>query len=484
MRHPVNCRRQVIRIVTVVLTVILTSLLSLLTAQLGAAKENVLMIYLVGVLAAAVITHSCLYGAITSVCSVLAFNFFFADPVHSLLVRNGQDALLVVFFLAAALICGTVSSRLRTQTVLARRMHRLTGQLLMLTDEAEILQTGMVFISHVSGYPCRIEPNHSDPTGQAAETPGYFPHPENMRFPLRGRGSASRTLLLATGGARISRAGRTQLTNAVYQISIALDRAFIYSEREKIRLRMESERLKNTLLRSLSHDIRTPLTAISGAAGVIMDDRGNLTAEEIRSLACDIWEKADTFSRTVRNILDLTRITDQAMRLNRTPEAVDDLLHEAAQRARAALRDCHLTLHAPADILTVPVDGELVVQALVNLLTNAAQHGGAACAITLSASQTEEGVEFCCIDNGPGISPEILPVLFDGLLTHAAGRGDRARGTGLGLTICKAIAEAHGGRITAENRQPPAHGAVFRMLLPDCEKEEFYGTNRNPSASD
>ncbi|HQQ89932.1 MAG TPA: ATP-binding protein, partial [Oscillospiraceae bacterium] len=259
----------------------------------------------------------------------------------------------------------------------------------------------------------------------------------------------------------------------VHQMAIVLDREFIYLEREKIRLAMEKEHLKTSLLRSLSHDIRTPLTAISGASGLIIDNYDSLSDEEVLELAKDIHEDSSMFMLTAQNILDMTRITDGRMEIKKNYEAADDLIGQAAAQTRTFLEGNELQVHLPEEILMVRVDGTLIVQVLVNLISNACKHAGGQVKIELSVYRSGGDVVFECADNGHGIDEGLLGTLFNDFVTLPRNMSDKGRGVGLGLSICKAIVEAHGGRITAENRA--SGGAVFQFYIPDEEAEETEG---------
>ncbi|HPW00611.1 MAG TPA: DUF4118 domain-containing protein, partial [Oscillospiraceae bacterium] len=443
------------------------------------AKENVLMIFLLGVLLTAVFTSGYFYGLLCAAASVFLFNFFFTEPLHSFVIRDPQDMLLMVFFLIAASISGTMSSKFRAQAALAREnqrttqlMYEITESFLNLTGTENIVMNGIRFINGHTKCECcvRLDSGKFEDGSTEYKSGGYVPSGRDLVFPIQGLASVIGTLAVGGRAEKVTEEHERLFQAVAHQMAIVLDREFIYVEREKIRLAMETEHLKSSLLRSLSHDIRTPLTAISGASGLIIDNYDALSDEEVLQLAKDIHEDASMFMLTAQNILEMTRITDGRMEIKKDYEAVDDLIAQAAAQTRTFLADNRLRVRLPDEILTVYVDGVLIVQVLVNLISNACKHAGERVEIELSAYRSGRETVFECADNGRGIDERILGTLFDDFVTLPRNTADQGRGVGLGLSICKVIVEAHGGHITAENR--PSGGAVFKFYLPDEETGE------------
>lgn len=238
----------------------------------------------------------------------------------------------------------------------------------------------------------------------------------------------------------------------------------VREEQESIRLSMEREQQRNILLRSVAHDLRSPLTALYGSGSVLTEDYDHLTDAERRSLAGHMTEEILWLTNLVENILNMTRITDSGLALHIEKEAVDDLISEALRHTRPLLRERAFQLSLPEDVIMVPADGKLIVQVMVNLLENAVRHTPATAAVRLSA-RTENGeLRISVADTGDGIRAEHREHIFDRFVLMDNGVIDAKHGLGLGLAICKAIVEAHGGRIWVEDNQP--RGAVFCFTLP------------------
>lgn len=233
---------------------------------------------------------------------------------------------------------------------------------------------------------------------------------------------------------------------------------------ESLRAEAEKERMRSNLLRSISHDIRTPLTSIIGSTSAVLDNP-DLSQEDRRSLLEDVKQEAQWLIRTVENLLSITRIGSDRTELNKQLEPVEEVLAEAVQKARKRLPDIKFSVEVPAELLMVPMDPILIEQVLSNLIENAVIHGQTTTAIHLRAEKTEDGfAAFSVRDNGQGIPPALLPHLFDYSIRHASPpTGDGKRNMGLGLSVCSAVVKAHGGRLTAHNHPD---GAEFIFCLP------------------
>ena len=238
---------------------------------------------------------------------------------------------------------------------------------------------------------------------------------------------------------------------------------------DKLRMENEKIRMRADLLRSVSHDIRTPLTSIIGSTSAVLDNP-DLSLEDRRTLLQDVKQEAQWLIRVVENLLSITRIGGDQAELTTRPEPAEEVLAEAVQKAHKRLTDIQFTVNAPDELLMVPMDPILIEQVLSNLIENAVVHGVTTTAIHLSVSKTEDGLAaFSVRDNGQGIPPALLPHLFDYSIRHSAGpTGDGKRNMGLGLSVCNAIVKAHGGHLTARNT---GDGAEFIFCLP-LSKEE------------
>lgn len=239
-------------------------------------------------------------------------------------------------------------------------------------------------------------------------------------------------------------------------------------QQERLRTESEKEKMRANLLRSVSHDIRTPLTSIVGATSTLLETEG-LSQEEQRALLEDARDEAQWLIRVVENLLSITRMGDARTQLAKVPEAAEEILGEAARKFRKRFPEIQVAVSVPDELLLVPMDAILIEQVLSNLLENAATHGQTVTQIRLSVKREDAYARFSVQDNGCGIPPKELPRLFDGTLKRSeTPSGDGKRNMGLGLSVCMAIVRAHGGSMEAKNL--PC-GAEFSFRLPLSEKE-------------
>jgi two-component system sensor histidine kinase KdpD len=239
-------------------------------------------------------------------------------------------------------------------------------------------------------------------------------------------------------------------------------------QRAELRAENEREKMRANLLRSVSHDIRTPLTSIIGSTSAVLDNPG-LSPQEQRELLEGVRSEAQWLIRVVENLLSITRIgTDQAQ-ITKQMEAAEEIMGEVAQKFRRRFPDIAITVSAPEELLLVPMDPILIRQVLSNLLENAAIHGETTTQVYLELRREGDFACFSVRDNGCGISEKELPTLFDGALKHnRSSTGDEKRNMGLGLSVCLAIVRAHGGAMEAHNLDT---GAEFLFRLPLKEGE-------------
>lgn len=239
-------------------------------------------------------------------------------------------------------------------------------------------------------------------------------------------------------------------------------------EQDRLRLENEKVKLRADLLRSVSHDIRTPLTSIIGATSTVLENP-DLSEEEQRALLADVRDDAQWLIRVVENLLSITRIGDEPANISKESEAAEEVLGEAVRKFRKRFPSVSVEVHVPDELLLVPMDPILIEQVLSNLLENAVFHGETTTRIVLSAQREGACARFVVQDNGCGIPREKLHTLFDGALKcdESAPR-DGKRNMGLGLSVCMAIVRAHGGTMDAENT---SSGAAFSFCLP-LSKEE------------
>lgn len=240
--------------------------------------------------------------------------------------------------------------------------------------------------------------------------------------------------------------------------------AQLLNEREKLLMEAEKEKMRANLLRAISHDLRTPLTGIIGSSSSYLETKEYLTEEEKDALVRHIYEDSNWLLNMVENLLTVTRINAQNASVAKSDEPVEEVVEEAVTRLRKRLPNASIRVKVPDEFYLIPMDATLIEQVIINLLENAVLHSGATAPIELTVWVNEKNMQFDVIDYGHGISEDRLSTLFDGTGSYnKSNSSDTHKGMGIGLSICKTIINAHGGRITASNHE---HGAKFSFTLP------------------
>lgn len=240
-------------------------------------------------------------------------------------------------------------------------------------------------------------------------------------------------------------------------------------EREKLLMDAEKEKMRANLLRSVSHDLRTPLTGIIGNSSTYIDNCSSLSEEEKLKLVGHIREDSNWLLNMVENLLSVTRINQSSMKIVTSLESVEEVVAEAVIRFHKRLPNAAVKVQVPDDFLMIPMDAMLIEQVIINLLENAIVHSGSKLPVELTVTCTHTLVSFCVKDYGIGISPDKLSTIFDGSCYNPEVSSDGHRGMGIGLSICKTIITAHDGAIVAANHE---NGCQFTFTLPRGNKIE------------
>jgi two-component system sensor histidine kinase KdpD len=458
-------------------------------------KSNLIMVYLLGV--AFVATRFGRWPSVLAAAlSVAAFDFFFVSPHLTFAVSDTQYIVTFAVMLIVALLISTLAVRVRDQGERARHREERTRLLYTMSRELAGLRTPEAIaataarqVSDVFKGPVqlllangedRLQPvpaaapgfpadareravadwafTHDRPAGLGTDT---LPGAAAIYLPLHGGDDPLGVLGVAPHAdlLPLSRDHQDLLETLASQIAAPLRSARLAVQAERARLDAERERLRGTLLSSVSHDLRTPLSAITGAASSLRDDLA-LGAAPRRELTQTIYEEAERLDRMVGNLLDMTRLEAAEVHLKREWHSLEEVVGAALERVEGRLEGRRVGTAIPADLPLVPIDGLLVQQLLVNLLENALKYTPPTASLRIEATARGGGVEVVVADDGPGLPPGGEELVFEKFYRSAGGHD----GFGLGLAIARAIADAHGGRILAENLEP--HGARFRVTLP------------------
>ncbi|MCC6578994.1 MAG: sensor histidine kinase KdpD [Phycisphaeraceae bacterium] len=473
------------------------TLVGMTIGRFGMTDPNIVMTYLLAVVLVAVWIGRG-PAVFASLAAVLLFNFFFTRPYYTFSVDNSDYVFTFIVMLAVALIVSALTVRIGNQVRLARQRERRTevqyrvsqalantsGRLQIAMAAEEHLTTifgGEIAVFAVEdgamrplvrrghGFteiPAELEAarwvfEHKQIAGRGTDT---LPAAQAMYLPLQGAEVAVGAIgwRPLNDDDLLSIERRQLLESFATQIALALERDRLAHDAQRILAEAQAERLRSSLLSAVSHDLRTPLAAIAGSASAMLErNHDDATRHD---LLRTIYEEADRLARLVDNLLHLTRIESGSLKVRKQWQPLDEVVGSALHRVEPALRSRAIETSIPADLGLVPLDGLLIEQVLVNLLDNAAKYTPADSAVTVSARQTPDGVDVEIADRGPGLDEAERERVFDKFYRSCRVSSDRGRGAGLGLAICRAIIQAHGGNIRALPRD--GGGTRFVFTLP------------------
>ncbi|MGD0674581.1 MAG: sensor histidine kinase KdpD [Polyangiaceae bacterium] len=459
---------------------------------------DVVMIYLLGII---LVSLRFGYGPsiVAAILSVLLLDFFFVPPYLNFAVSDFQHVVTFAVMFVVAVVISNLTRRVRLQADEARFRERRTASLYGMSRElaatratrnlasvaaehvhevfeatvAILLETEEGHLDNVATGSHSFNPDekergvvewvfsHDKTAGLGTDT---LPSASALYVPLRGaQGRIGVLGVIPSDPHRFHDVDqRTLLHLFASQVATALERSRLGEEAQRANLQMEAERLRSSLLSSVSHDLRTPLSVITGSASALLESEPEIASPVRRDLVETIHEEAQRLNRLVRNLLDMTRLTSGAVKIAKEWQPIEGVIGAALDRLEDQLRGRAITVSVPPGLPPVPIDGVLVEQLFINLLENAAKYTPSGSPVDISAHPGGGHVLVEVADRGPGIPADLVDRIFEKF--YRLPREGASGGAGLGLAICRAIVEAHGGRIWAENRH--GGGAVFRFTLP------------------
>jgi two-component system sensor histidine kinase KdpD len=433
--------------------------------------RNLAMVYLLGVAFVATRVGGG-PAALASCLSVASLEFFFMPPYFQWTTDDPQYVFTFAVMLLVALLISRLASRVREQARQARQRERRTQILYAMTRELAALSRPQDLADaaarHLSGVFNAQATVRLSVDGRPADDASAAGGDDAIRLPFPGgRGVVGVAALHPNEGLALTKDSLELLETLTRQIAVSVERAQLAEQAEKAELDVERERLRNALLSSVSHDLRTPLSVITGAASSLVGD-ATLSGEARVELSATIYEESEHLNRLVGNLLDMTRVEAGELRVAKEWHSLEEIVGTAVRRLKKVLREHVVWPRLPPDLPLVPLDAVLIEQVFVNLLENAAKYTPKGSRIEIAAVRGENTVTVEVADAGPGLPPGDIGRLFE-KFQHGG------RGGGLGLAICRAIVLAHGGEITARNR--PSGGAVFALALPLIGAGSAYPTH-------
>ena len=453
-------------------------------------------------------TSGYICGALSAFLSVILFNYFLTEPRLSLVAYGSKYPITFAVMFAAALLTGTLAAKLKVHAQLSARdayrtkllfdmnrqlqkaetpeeVYRMTAmqiQKLMQRDVLICPAQGGALLDEII-YPADGRSSYSIPDAdgeqnviqwvwqnrkRAGATTHNFPKAKRLYLAIR----TSQQVFGVVGIPMDKQTQPDAFTSSVLfsilgECALALESLHNAAEKEKAAVLAKNEQLRANLLRSISHDLRTPLTSISGNADTLLHSYNALDEQTRKQIFTDIYDDAQWLTGLVENLLSITKISDGSVKLRLSDQVVDDIVSEALRHIDRRSTEHHIEMDCGDVPLLVRVDAGLIVQVLINLVNNAVKYTPTGSNIRITAIPRENMAEICVSDNGPGISDELKERVFEMFFTGSNPIGDSRRSLGLGLTLCQTIIHAHNGEMTLKDNSP--HGCIFSFTIPLSE---------------
>lgn len=466
----------------------------------GFPETNIVIIYLLSILLTSRFTPGYGYGLQAAFYATLIFNYFFTAPYFSLSVDDPSYIITFIIMTVTAFITSALTSRVKQSAILATQketetaaLYHLTNRLSDAVDIESIVRIAIDAISNsldcFAACLCFSDKGIPDATFLQQQMDGQqvrrstsniqeikkkiealhtacYEGEEFYDFPIYGRESILGIVRLPSDYAKeMKDANKKLLRSMIESIALAMDR--YYSTQEKLESRNEAiqERYRSSLLRAISHDLRTPLTSILGSSEILIDM--SVHYPEIKKFVNDIHKEADWLRALVENILNLTRLQDGKLLLDKEYESAEEVIGFSINNILRRYPEYKIHVEMDEDDIIIPMDARLIAQVFINLLDNAVKYSKDDKEISIRGwkDATDHEAHFVVADRGVGIKESELANIFQLFYTTKTKQVDGQHGIGLGLSICEAIIKAHGGTIVARNRGK-MDGVEFELTLP------------------
>lgn len=467
------------------------------------SEANIITVYILSVLLTSIFTTQRIYSLISSVVSVLTFNFFFTVPVYTFsAAESGYPVTFLIMFISA-FITSSLAVKLKqhakqsAQNAYRTKILLETNQLLQKARQTEdiiavtanqlnkLLKKDIVFYSVDKGtlLPPKLfstyEGNIDDYTNENERTVAMWVLKNNkhagattntlgsakcLYLAVRVNEAVYGVVGISTQNSPIDSFENSILLSVLGECALAMENQRSNQEREDAAVLAKNEQLRANLLRAISHDLRTPLTSISGNANILFTSEESMDAPTKKRMFTDIYDDSLWLINLVENLLSVTRIEDGSMGLRLSSDLVEDVITEALRHVNRKKEEYHIEVRSSDSFILAKMDARLIVQVIINIVDNAIKYTNPGSEIILSTEKQKDLVVVKISDNGAGIPDESKLKIFDMFYTANTKIVDSRRNLGLGLALCKSIINAHGGEISVYDNVP--HGTVFQFTLP------------------
>ncbi|MDD3114608.1 MAG: sensor histidine kinase KdpD [Anaerovibrio sp.] len=486
---------------------LVSSLLGMVFWRLGFDDANIIMVYLLGVLVASVTTSNQVYSLVSSVISVLVFNFLFTEPRFTLQAHAPDYPVTFVVMFLAAFLTGSLAIRLKRQ---ARQAASAAWRTKVLFDTNQLLQQAgsrediaaaaarqllkllgrdiVFYLAETDGLGrSRIFPASEEPVDEGCISANEQAVADWVYRNNKHAGATTETLANArclylavrinskvygVVGIVINNQPLDSFENSILlsilgECALVLENEKNTREKEAAAVLVKNEQLRSSLLRTISHDLRTPLTSISGNASNLLSNGAFFDEAARKQLYTDIYDDAMWLINLVENLLAVTRLEEDKLNLRLSEDLLEDVIAEALRHINRKSAEHHIAVESREDFLLAKMDSRLIVQVIVNIVDNAIKYTPPGSHIVIRMARQGSRAVVSIADDGPGIPDEVKARVFDMFYTGANTVADSRRSLGLGLSLCKSIINAHGGEITVSDNVP--QGSVFTFTLPEGE---------------
>lgn len=483
------------------IVLLISTLIGIVFSELGYSEANIITVYILGVLITAVITTHRIYSLISSVLSVLVFNFLFTLPTFSLTAYDsGYPTTFLIMFIAA-FITGTLAEKIKQHasqsaqtayrmkilfdtnimlqqakeeyniiSITANQLNKLLDKdVVFYMSQGEILSKPFVFSisdedkNYINDNERAVAAWVSKNNKRAGATTDTLSQSKCLYHAVRINDVVYGVLGIEMKDDQLDIFETSILLSMLGECALALENKKASKEKEEAAILAKNEQLRANLLRSISHDLRTPLTSISGNAGILLTSENSLDFNKKKQLYQDIYDDSLWLINLVENLLSVTRIEDGTMQLNKSAQLVEEIINEALQHIRDR-KDHNIKIEMEDELILAKMDARLIMQVIINIVDNAIKYTPANSDIIICAKRQIDMVLISIKDNGDGLDEESKLRVFDMFYTGSKIVMDSRRSLGLGLALCKSIILAHNGEICVKDNIPK--GSIFEFTLP------------------
>lgn len=495
-----------------ILVLVGVTLVGIWFRSLGFSEANIIMVHILGVLITSLLTENIIYTLLSSLISVFSFNFFFTIPMHTFLAYDRGYPITFLIMFITAFITGTLTKRVKQQAHLSAIKAYRTEILLKSSQKLQRAKSKEEIIDEISKQVLKLlnktiifypvenkqlskpkvfksnlqedESIYLNPDEEAVATWAYrnnkhagaststLPGAKCLYLALRCDDIVLGVIGIYLKNTTIDAFENNLLLAILNEGAMALEKEASNRKKREIEIKANQEELRANLLRSISHDLRTPLTSISGNTGILLDSKERLSKERKVEIYSDIYEDSMWLISLVENLLSITKIENGAIHLNKEAELINEIILEAMHHISKDSADHFIQLDLSDEFLFALIDSHLIMQVIINIVNNAIKYTHKGSTIKIKTRKDKQSLLIEISDDGQGIPDNQKDKLFEMFYTRDNLMGDSRRGLGLGLALCKSIIEAHEGTIKVIDNV--FKGSIFVINLP-LEEVEVHG---------